>query len=104
MANIIYNVTVNVEESVNDQWLNWIKSHITKMLSTGKFTEAKLTKVLVNDFDSTTYSIQYKAISREALDDYYKNHAPALREESIKIFADKTVAFRTELEILGEYS
>ncbi|NNK39940.1 MAG: DUF4286 family protein, partial [Winogradskyella sp.] len=25
---IIYNVTVNVEKSINDQWLLWIKEHI----------------------------------------------------------------------------
>ena len=46
---IIYNVTVNIEESVNDEWLNWIKNISPKCFATGKFKEAKLTKVLVED-------------------------------------------------------
>jgi len=101
---IIYNVTVNVEKSINDKWLLWIKEHINKVLATRKFVEAKLSKVLVeDDLGSSTYSIQYKASSREELDDYYKNFAQALRQESIAKFADKAVAFRTELEIIDEY-
>ena len=65
---IIYNVTVNVDDSVIEQWLVWIKEHIPKVLATGKFTEAKLTKVLVEEqMGGQTYSIQYRAISKEAL-------------------------------------
>ena len=43
---IIYNVTVNIDDSIADQWLAWIKEHIPQVLATGKFTDAKLTKVL----------------------------------------------------------
>lgn len=101
---IIYNVTVNVEKSIHEEWLVWIKDHIKKVLSTNKFIEAKLSKVLVeDDFESSTYSIQYKANSREELEDYYRNYAKSLRQDSIDKFADKTVAFRTELEIIDEY-
>ena len=102
---IIYNVTINVDESVHDEWLIWIKEHIPRVLATGKFTEAKLTKVLVEeDMGGTTYSVQYRAKSREALDAYYKEDAEKLRTEGLKKFADKMLAFRTELEIIDEYS
>lgn len=102
---IIYNVTINVDESIHDEWLIWIKEHIPKVLATGKFTEAKLTKVLVEeDMGGTTYSVQYRAKSREALDAYYKEDAKKLRAEGLKKFADKMLAFRTELEIIDEYS
>ncbi len=102
---IIYNVTINVDESIHDEWLIWIKEHIPKVLATGKFTEAKLTKVLVEEeMGGTTYSVQYRAKSREALDAYYKEDAEKLRTEGLKKFADKMLAFRTELEIIDEYS
>ena len=102
---IIYNVTVNIDDSVHDEWLDWIKEHIPQVLATGKFTEAKLTKVLVKeDMGGQTYSIQYKAHSREALDKYYKEDAERLRQDGLKRFADKMLAFRTELEIVDEYS
>ena len=102
---IIYNVTINVDESVHDEWLIWIKEHIPRVLATGKFTEAKLTKVLVEeDMGGTTYSVQYIAKSRKALDAYYREDAEKLRTEGLKKFADKMLAFRTELEIIDEYS
>jgi len=45
----IYNVTTNIDATVHDEWLNWIKTHIIKVLNTGKFTSAKLTEVLVEE-------------------------------------------------------
>ena len=102
---IIYNVTSNIHASIHDQWLAWIKEHIPHVLATGHFTEAKLTKVLVNDPEgSVTYSVQYRAKSREALETYYKNDADKLRDVGFQIFGDKVLSFRTELEVIDEYS
>ncbi|MDG2052891.1 MAG: DUF4286 family protein [Flavobacteriaceae bacterium] len=102
---IIYNVTVNIEKSIHDEWLIWIKNHIPQVLATGKFTDAKLTKVLVEEeMEGTTYAIQYRAKSRKALDSYYKNDADKLNQDGLLKFADKMLTFRTELEIIDEYS
>ena len=102
---IIYNVTSNIHVSIHEQWLSWIKEHIPHVLATGHFTEAKLTKVLVEEQEeSVTYSVQYRAKSREALENYYKNDAHKLRQESYKLFGEKVLAFRTELEVIDEYS
>lgn len=102
---IIYNVTSNIDDSIHDEWLLWIKDHISQVLATGKFEKATLTKVLVEEeMGGVTYSVQYKCYSREALDAFYSNDAPAFRAEISRKFGDKMLAFRTELEILGEYS
>lgn len=102
---IIYNVTINVDESIHEEWLEWIKEHIPQVLSTGRFQEAKLTRVLVDEeMGGITYSVQYRAHSREDLDHYYKHHAEVLRQDGITRFGDKTLAFRTELEVIDEYS
>ncbi|MFT4699133.1 MAG: hypothetical protein ACI9SJ_002295 [Flavobacteriaceae bacterium] len=101
---IIYNVTVNVDETIHEEWLEWIKNHIPLVLATGKFKDARLTKVLVEEEEGITYAVQYRAFSRESLDDYYKNHADALKSDGLKRFSDKMLAFRTELEIIDEYS
>ena len=45
----IYNVTTNIDESVHNEWISWIESHISAVLNTGKFTSAKLTEVLVEE-------------------------------------------------------
>ncbi|WP_242130861.1 DUF4286 family protein [Aestuariivivens marinum] len=102
---IIYNVTVNIDESIHDEWLQWIKEHIPQVLGTGKFDKATLSRVLVEeDMGGVTYSIQYRSYSREALDTYYREDAERLRTDGLKKFADKMLAFRTELEIIDEYS
>jgi hypothetical protein len=51
----------------------------------------------------STYSIQYFAENKEKLEEYYKEHAPKLREEGARMFGDKMLAFRTELELLKEF-
>lgn len=101
----IYNVTANIEESVHDEWLKWIKEHIPRVLATGKFEKATLSRVLVEEeLGGVTYSVQYRSYSREALDAYYRDDADKLRAEGMKKFADKMLAFRTELQIIDEYT
>ncbi|TXG36959.1 DUF4286 family protein [Seonamhaeicola maritimus] len=101
---IIYNVTANIDESIHEEWLTWIRDHIPQVLGTGKFDKATLTRVLVEeDMGGITYSIQYRAYSREALDAYYREDAENLRADALKRFADKMLAFRTELELVDEY-
>jgi len=103
---LIYNVTSNIDETIHETWLKWMTTeHIPQVLSTGKFEKATLTKVLIEDeMGTVTYSVQYRVNSREALDAYYKENAPKLRTEVLKKFADKVLSFRTELQIIDEYT
>jgi hypothetical protein len=102
---IIYNVTINIDQSVHDKWLQWMRNkHIDDVLATGLFISARMVKVLVDEeMGGTTYSVQYFTDSRAKLEDYYKNHATRLRQEGLSLFADKMLAFRTELEVLSEH-
>ena len=101
---IIYNVTINIDESIHQEWLEWIKNHIPLVLGTGKFTEAKLTKVLVEeDMGSITYSVQFTTVDKETLLTYYTEEAPRLRQEALSLFPNKFVSFRTELEVISEH-
>lgn len=100
----IYNVTINIEESIAKKWLEWMKNeHIPAMLATGRFSKALLTKVLVEEeMGGQTYSVQYTTDSKETLQKYYDEDAETLRAQS-KPFAGQFVAFRTELEIISEH-
>ena len=100
----IYNVTINIDETVHLEWLTWMETQIPNVLNTGKFTSAKLTEVLVEeDMGGRTYSVQYTANTKEDLEDYYKHDADKLRSESLKKFGDKMLAFRTELKLVKEF-
>lgn len=99
----IYNVTINVEETIHENWLQWMKTkHIPDMLATGKFTKALMTRVLVEEeMGGITYSVQYTTKDRATLLAYYKEDAERLRGDA-KQFEGKFVAFRTELEVISE--
>ena len=102
---IFYNVTINIDESVHNQWMKWMQEkHIQDVLATGKFSGARMVKVLVaEDMGGTTYSIQYTTDSKATLQRYYDEDAPRLREEGLKLFGDKMLTFRTELELISEH-
>lgn len=101
----IYNVTINVEEDIHSQWLKWIREiHIPEMIATGKFTHAKMLRVMaIEETGGITYSIQYFTDSKETLEKYYTEDAPRLRQDGMHRFAGKFVAFRTELEVMDEF-
>ena len=101
---IIYNVTINIDDEVHDEWLLWMKDkHIPDMLATGKFTHAKMTKILVEEeMGGTSYSVQYTCQDRTTLDRYYEENAETMRGDGLKRFANKFVAFRTELEVIPQ--
>lgn len=99
----IYNVTINIQEDIHQEWLEWMKKeHIPQMLQTKKFTKALMSRVMVEEpMGGITYSVQYTCINKEMLQKYYKEDAEELRSKS-KVFDGKFVAFRTELEIVSE--
>ena len=99
----IYNVTVNIDDSVKDQWIIWMKEvHIQDVMATGMFIGYRFSKVMVEEESGTTYSIQYTVKDLEALQIYQELYAPKLQKEHAKKFEGKFVAFRTILEILDE--
>lgn len=101
----IYNVTTNIEESVHEEWVKWMKEiHIPDVLATGKFLSAKMARVMVEeDMGGMTYSVQFTTVDKETLEKYYNDDADRLRQDATKLFAGKFVSFRTELQIVSEH-
>lgn len=102
---IIYNVTTNIHETVQEQWMIWMQyKHIPEMLATGKFTSARMVRVLIEEeMGGSTYSVQYTSENKATLEKYYQEDAPKLRQEGIKLFGDKMLSFRTELEFVSDF-
>lgn len=96
---IIYNVTVNIDNSVHEEWLEWMKAkHIPDVVGTGCFIEGNIFRILVNEESGISYSVQYSAASMDDVNRYLKEHAEALRNDALRLYKDKFVAFRTLLE------
>ena len=97
---IIYNVTVSIDYSVENEWVNWMKSkHIPDVLNTGLFIEAKLSRILAEESGGASYSIQYLCENMADYDKYQKEHAMALQQEHTKLFQGKFASFRTLLKV-----
>ena len=99
---IIYNVTVNINNDVAAEWLDWmINTHIPDVMKTGCFLENRIFRVMADeDSGGKTYSVQYYCNSMAEFDVYEKNFASALRAEYNERYRDKFVAFRTFLEVI----
>ena len=100
----IYNVTVNVENQILKEWLEWIKKeHIPAVMQTGLFLSNKMFEVMVNEDQGRTFSIQYSLRDLETLELYNQVYAEKLKAESFRKFGDRAVAFRTILRLEHEY-
>lgn len=100
---IIYNVTINIDYDVHDDWLIWMKEeHIPEVMATGRFIENRMSRVLAEEEGGVTYAIQYLATDMESYNRYIHEDAPKLQAEHSSRYEDKFVAFRTILEVVHQ--
>lgn len=99
---VLYNVTVGIDNSIEEEWKKWmIEVHIPDVIATGQFMEHKFFKVLSHEEpNSSSFSIQYFAKTHENLQVYQANFAQKLQQAHQNKFANKFVAFRTVLELV----
>lgn len=97
---ILYNVTVKVMPSIEKDWLQWMKeAHIPEVLATGKFTDARLWKMMdIDEEDGITYAVQYTTDTIEQYRAYLDEHASVMRQKGIDKWGDRFIAFRTVME------
>jgi hypothetical protein len=98
---ILYNVTINIDDSVHDEWLHWMKTvHIPDVMATGFFIENRVARILAEEEGGKAYSIQYTLKSMNDYDAYQAQHAPRLQNEHTQRYNGKFGAFRTLLHIV----
>ncbi len=99
---IIYNVTTHVSHSIKELWVEWMKQkHIPEIM--GKNCFAKFQFVELLDVDATegvTYAVQFYAKSKALYNKYIEIHAAQLREDSLKTWGDKVIAFRSLMKVV----
>lgn len=100
----IYNVTVKTDAAIATDWEHWMLSeHMPELLSTGLFTECRLSRLTDtdDDDDNPTYSAQYTCPSRHEYERYLTEWAPLMRQKGIDRFGGGFVAFRSVMDVLG---
>lgn len=99
---IIYNITIKVDFSIHNEWLNWMKEkHLPKVMETGMFLSNRLCRLIDPvDNDGFTYAIQYFAKDISKIRSYKNDCAPSLNKEHQTLFGDKAVFFKTLLKVI----
>lgn len=99
---IIYNVTVKVDASIADAWLQWmLHEHAPALVATGCFTHFVAVRLLeVDDEEGPTYAIQYHAPSMQDYERYKASFAAALQEQGTQKWGDRFIAFRTLMQVV----
>ena len=102
MTKILYNITIQIEHNVHDEWLAWMKRvHMPAMIDTGYFEEYTMSRLLGNDeTDGFTYSIQYLAPSFGAYQEYQEKQAAGMQKSHHQKFKDRYVVFRSLMKVI----
>ncbi|WP_200975020.1 DUF4286 family protein [Echinicola sp. 20G] len=97
---ILYNITVNIDQDVEKEWVQWMKAtHIPKVMETGLFNEFKFYKLLHEmEGGGVNYSVQYFAESMDHVLDYQNNHDMKIHEVFNQKYNNKYALFRSVLE------
>ncbi|MEX0967592.1 MAG: DUF4286 family protein [Bacteroidia bacterium] len=99
---IIYNVTVQVEDEIKEDWLKWMQEkHIPAVMATGRFREHRIFEMLTHkQAGHQAYAIQYVAKSMEDYEEYQRDYAPTLQQEHRDRYGDSAIGFRTLMKQL----
>jgi len=100
---ILYNETINIDNTVAEEWLQWIKEvHIPDVMGTGYFLRNQICR-LINEVENggTTYAVQYTCRNLQDLEEYQRDHAPEIQARHMKRYEGKYVIFSTMLEVVG---
>ncbi|MES2629758.1 MAG: DUF4286 family protein [Bacteroidota bacterium] len=101
---ILYNVTVSLDESIHEDWLQWMKDkHVPDVMATGCFIENKMLRLLNEEDNGITYAMQYLSPDMDTYERYQSEFAPALQHEYRERYKDKFAAFRTILEVVHHH-
>ena len=88
---IIYEVNLNIEENIFNDYLDWLKTHIKEMLSFDGFQSARLFR---HAEEENQLVVHYEVTSKEDLNNYFENHAARMREDGINRFGNQFTATR----------
>lgn len=96
---LIYNETFIVDDTIVDEWLNWIKTnHIPAILGTGLFDGYKAYTVLDSPNEGITYCLQFHTDNVQRYSDFHYKHMDDIHATHNKQFEERFALFHTLME------
>lgn len=102
MARTLYEVNIEIERDLIDEYDPWLKAHVAEMLALPGFESAEIFAVDSAQAvpESVGRVVHYRLSSRQALDDYIQRHARTMRGQGTQRFADRVRIRRRVLELI----
>jgi len=92
---VIYEVNINVNKEIYNDYYKWLISHMDDMLKIEGFKKVEIGLVENQDDDGKKkVRVSYTIDSYDNLQKYLTCHAPKMRSAAIEIFGDKFHADR----------
>ncbi len=93
---VIYEVNLAIDADVADAYAAWLAPHIDEVLAVPGFGSAEWWAVEADgeDRQRVRWCVQYRVESREALQDYFDEHAERLRGDGLARFGGRFDAAR----------
>ncbi len=97
----IYNITFNVDKEIEKEWLQYIKEvFIPQMLRSGLLRSALTSKIMVDEIQGISYSIQFAAGNKKDLKKFISEELQPILHKLHTKFSPKMVYFATELDVV----
>lgn len=101
---ILYNVTCNVTQEVENQWLEWVDHQLNNISKSEKISGISILKLNTNiSTEDVVYAIQYQISDHNTLENFLKNEDKTLKDRINMDFGDAVIHFSSQLEIINKY-
>lgn len=91
---IVYEVNLQVEASIADEFRAWLEAHVAQMLALPGLLSAERFRVESGAGEPVEFCVQYRLHDAVALDAYLREHAPHMRAEGLSRFGSRFTAAR----------
>ncbi|MBS3993549.1 MAG: DUF4286 family protein [Bacteroidetes bacterium] len=100
----IYNITFNLEESIQHEWIAWMEKFFKRTISVGNFSAANIHLVMVKEeMGGVTYAVQFHTATQEKLSQFMQEELILLEDQLQQNFSGKYVFFHTELKVVSQF-
>lgn len=99
----IYSITTAIDQSIEQEWVNHIQSHIIpQILKTGLIEDYRFIRVIPSPGVDLSYNLQLRCENRAALNQYIAFHEQEIYKEEKLKFEGKLASFQNVLEQVSE--
>ena len=86
---MVYTVTVEVDPTIEDEFIQWLTPHVSDVVNTGCFTSATIERIIDPPFAAITIQARYLFETLKDFKRYEAEFAEALRGDAGERFKDK---------------